>query len=116
VLNSILINPARIKFRDHAVTVMYERVNVCSSRIKSDRSPINRSFFFSNFADPTLGRVGEVSGKPTDFSSAKLVKNRPISRRPVDLMYGVAGEKATGRRQIGRFFPNFADPTKVGSA
>ena len=26
-------------------------------------------------------------------------------------MYGVAGEKATGRSKIGRFFTNFADPT-----
>ncbi len=25
-------------------------------------------------------------------------------------MYGVAGEKATGRQQIGRFFTNVADP------
>jgi hypothetical protein len=25
-------------------------------------------------------------------------------------MYGVAGEKATGRIKIGRFFTNFADP------
>ncbi len=28
-------------------------------------------------------------------------------------MYGVAGEKATGRIKIGRFFTNFADPTIV---
>ncbi len=29
------------------------------------------------------------------------------------LMYGVAGEKATGRCQIGRFYPDFADPNIV---
>ncbi len=28
-------------------------------------------------------------------------------------MYVVAGEKATGRRSIGRVFPNFADPTYI---
>jgi hypothetical protein len=28
-------------------------------------------------------------------------------------MYGVSGEKATGRSKIGRFFANFADPTKL---
>jgi hypothetical protein len=28
VLNSIRINHARIKFRDHVVTVMYERVKI----------------------------------------------------------------------------------------
>jgi hypothetical protein len=45
------------------------------------------------------------------LGSAKLVKNRPICRYWSILMYEVAGEKATGRRQIGRFFTNFADPT-----
>jgi hypothetical protein len=45
-------------------------------------------------------RVGEVSEKPTDLSTT----DRSI------LVYGVAGEKATGRLQIGRFFTNFVDP------
>jgi hypothetical protein len=28
-------------------------------------------------------------------------------------MYGVIGEKATGRIKLGRFFTNFDDPTRV---
>ncbi len=46
-----------------------------------------------------LDRVGEVSEIPTDLSLTGL-----------NLMYGVAVEKATGHSKIGRFFTNFADP------
>jgi hypothetical protein len=43
--------------------------------------------------------VRDVSDKPD-----RVTVDRSI------LMYEVLGEKATGHRYIGRFFPNFADP------
>ena len=52
----------------------------------------------------TYSRVGEGSEKPDRFDVGRLI-----------LMYGVAGDDAVGRRQLGRFFPiNFVDPTYSG--
>ncbi len=52
----------------------------------------------------TYSWVGEGSEKPDRFDVGRLI-----------LMYGVAGDDAVGRRQLGRFLPiNFVDPTYSG--
>ncbi len=119
MLNSIRINHARIKFRDHVVTVMYERVNPILSVLNSIRINHARIKFRDHVATVMYERY-EITGgfinlyfnyaDATIVGSATLVPTRPIFRRPVDFSPSTPYIKSTGRRQIGRFFTNFADP------
>ena len=66
MLNSIRINHARIKFRDHVVTVMYERVKKSFEGILMYELAGDYINKYCNYADPS-SRVDEVVYKPYDF-------------------------------------------------